>query len=469
MRTAACSVLAAALTASLAAAGCGSSAPPELPAAAFGQVDVSHAPGPQEEVSAAIDPNDDRVLLAGSNEGVENSMRFYQSTDGGARWSSALAPQLGLRGSWCAYGDPSLGIDGDGREYYAFLAAPFPCTTEGRGQIYVATRSGPGGTWSSPTTPVAPPAVRQDDDKPALAVDLDASSPHRGRAYVVWARQFGFEDRRLLVSHTDDHGATWSTPVRVSGVPAFPINSSVAVGADGTVYVAWDDVLQGKILVDRSEGGDAHFGPDREVAPYLVAVTRPDCGRRVLIPAQPTRCVGPATTLVVDRSGGRYDGRVYVTYAALAVRPAEDVFVAAFDSMLRRRIVGDRVVPRGARVNPPDGPRLADQFLPVAAVDQSNGVLWVCFYDTRRDPTRRHAVFSCTASSDGAEHWSRPRAAASRASDLSRPGLDELQYGEYAGLTVAHGLAHALWTDSRRRRTFGKEIYATVLRERDLR
>ena len=59
--------------------------------------------------------------------------------------------------------------------------------------------------------------------------------------------------------------------------------------------------------------------------------------------------------------------------------------------------------------------------------------------------------------------------AASQASDLSRPGRDDLQYGEYAGLAVAHGLAHALWTDSRRRRTFDKEIYTTVLRKRDLR
>ena len=87
----------------------------------------------------------------------------------------------------------------------------------------------------------------------------------------------------------------------------------------------------------------------------------------------------------------------------------------------------------------------------------------------RASPAAGATGGACTASSDGAEHWSGPRAAASRASDLSRPGLDELQYGEYAGLAVAHGLAHALWTDSRCRRTFGKEIYATVLRERDLR
>ncbi|HEX6700117.1 MAG TPA: sialidase family protein [Gaiellaceae bacterium] len=463
-----CAVTAAVVATAIAAAGCGSSGAPDLPARAFGQVDVSRAPGPQEEVAAAIDPRDDHILVAGSNEGLANAMRVYQSTDGGVRWSSALAPRLGLPKAWCPFGDPSLGIDAAGREYYAFLATPFECMLGGRGQIYVATRPGPHGAWTTPTAPVSPAGVAEDDDKPALAVDLAPGSPHRGRVYVVWARQIGPDDRQLLLSHSDDRGTTWTEPRRVSGIPALPINSSVAIGGDGTVYVAWDDVLQGKILLDRSTRGTDPFGPDREVAPYLL-VSKRGCGGRVPIPAQPTRCVGPSTTVVVDRSGGQFDGRVYVTYAALTETPAEDVFVAAFDRGLRRRVVGDRVVPRGARVNPPDGGRLSDQFLPVAAVDQSRGTLWVCFYDTRRDPTRRRAVFSCAISSDGAAHWSTARAAASRASDVSRDDTDELDYGEYAGLAVEHGLAHPFWTDSRRDRRLDKEIYTTVLRERDLR
>ena len=454
----------------LAAAGCGSRGASQPSSASLRQVDVSNAPGPQEEVAAVADPTDDRVLIAGSNEGADNAMRFYQSTDGGAHWSSALAPRLGLPArAWCALGDPSLGIDDGGREYYAFLASPVHCRFDAdRGQIYVATRSARGEAWSSPTAPIAPPGVEQNDDKPGLTVDLAPGSPHRGRVYVVWARQFGFEDRRLLISHSDDHGTTWAEPQRVSGIPAFPINSSVAVGGDGTVYVAWDDVLQGSVFVDRSAKGTAAFGRDRAVAPYLRIGPR-SCGGRVEIPAQDRRCVGPSTTVTVDRSGGRYEGRVYVTYAALTNTRAEDVFVAAFGSSLGRRIVGDRVVPSGVQVNLPDGPTLSDQFLPVAAVDQSSGALWVCFYDTRGDATRRRARFACTLSRDGAASWSKPRFVASRASDLTGATADSLQYGEYPGLAVAHGVAHALWTDSRRWRARDKEIFATAVRERDVR
>jgi hypothetical protein len=461
-------VLCTVAAAALAAAGCASSAPPALPAGAFEQVDVSRAPGAQEEVSAAMDPRDDRILVAGSNESDENAMRFYQSTDGGARWSSALAPRLGFPGTWCPFGDPSLAIDAAGREYYAFLASPSGCSDDDRGQIYVATRPGSHGSWTTPTAPVSPPGVVEDDDKPALAVDLAPASRHHGRVYVVWARQVGPDFRRLLISHSDDHGRNWTTPQSVSGIPARPINSSVAVGGDGSVYVAWDDVLQGRIFVDRSAGGSHAFGGDRVVAPYLL-VSKRSCGGRVVIPAQSTRCVGPSTTVVVDRSGGRFDGRVYVAYAALTTAPAEDVFVAAFDSTLRHRLVGDRVVPRGAQVNPRDGAGLSDQFLPVAAVDQARGVVWVCFYDTGAGPQRRRAVFSCAVSADGAEHWSKPRPVASRPSDVSRRDTDGLQYGEYAGLAVAHGLAHPLWTDARRKRSLDKEIFTTALRERDLR
>src|SRR5204862_3447980 len=140
------------------------------------------------------------------------AMRVYESTDGGVRWSSALAPRLGLPNAWCPFGDPSLGIDAAGREYYAFLATPFRCSAGGRGQIYVATRARPHGAWTRPTAPVSPAGVAEDDDKPALAVDLAPGSPHRGRVYVVWARQIGPDDRRLLLSHSDDRGTTWTAP-----------------------------------------------------------------------------------------------------------------------------------------------------------------------------------------------------------------------------------------------------------------
>jgi hypothetical protein len=92
----------------------------------------------------------------------------------------------------------------------------------------------------------------------------------------------------------------------------------------------------------------------------------------------------------------------------------------------------------------------------------------VCFYDTAADATRRTARYTCTASADGGATWAVPRAVASVASDETRKPAYSFQYGDYAGLAVAGGVAHPIWTDSRDLRVRGEEIYSTTLTPADL-
>jgi hypothetical protein len=151
-----------------------------------------------------------------------------------------------------------------------------------------------------------------------------------------------------------------------------------------------------------------------------------------------------------------------VTFARTGANGAEDVFVSAFDGALQP-LAG---FPR--RVNRPDGPVRSDQFWPASAVDQATGALWVCFYDTRGDPRRVKTFYSCTASTDGGRSWSRAVRAASVASNerqaAAASGPYGGEYGDYEGLAVANGVAHPIWTDSRRLSTRAEEIYTTALR-----
>src|SRR5215469_6694842 len=55
-------------------------------------VDVSQAPYAQDEVSAAVDPTNPQILLAGSNDLQSTSVRVYGSGDGGSHWLSASLP-----------------------------------------------------------------------------------------------------------------------------------------------------------------------------------------------------------------------------------------------------------------------------------------------------------------------------------------------------------------------------------------
>jgi len=300
---------------------------------------------------------------------------------------------------------------------------------------------------------VAGPLSVGSNDKPTLAWDASPASPFRGRAYVAWSRIRTVTNTQLLAAHSDDGGATWTTPVQIESPALWPSDlfASLAVAPSGDLYVAWTNISHA-VFVARSSDGGGSFGPAATVQAdtffanvcYFLRISTP-------VPAQSRRCV-TTTPTVVARAGG-----VTVVYTA----PASDgrgldILARTYDPLLRPRS-------RTVRVNPPDGKTASDQFEPVAALDRRTNLIWVCFYDTKDDPTRDSVRFSCTASSDGVR-WRAPRAVASVRSNETRAPATRFQYGDYQGLAVGNdGVAHAIWTDSRDLRRRGEEIYTTAL------
>ncbi len=436
-----------------------------LPAArAQGQADVnvSRAPGAQSEPTIAVDPSNPQLLVGGSNSRLEGTMRVYGSTDGGRTWASdTLYPKPRGRQKTCA-SDPGVAIDLTGRQYYSFVRWA-PCEKEAP-RLFVASRPDSTAPWSSPVL-VAPLGTARVDDKPAIAVDVSPESAFANRVYVVWtrvARKGGFS---ILLSHSDDAGRRWSSPVQV-GRAGPPVSyASLAVARDGTVYVAWDDMENFWIRVARSTDGGSRFQPARKAASFSI-VPIPHCGAGIVIPAQRLTCVHPNPIVSVDRSTGPYSGRVYVTYTRTEFYGNQGTYITVFDSGLRRLSAGV-----GRYEGPPVAPRASgardDRFWPQSAVDSETGALWACFYDTRDDPDRKRATYSCTVSRDGGETWAEPLPAASVASDETQPKADPHEYGDYEGLAVAGGVAHPIWTDSRDLDVLGEEIYTTSLTEAD--
>jgi hypothetical protein len=448
------------------------------------EIDVSNLKGSQAEVEIAADPTNPNILFAASNSidlqslsSLGDLMRTYSSSDGGATWVVGAGPTpTPYKGrKRCNGGDPAPAIDAAGHQYLAFLATP--CLTLESvlqddnefdlARLEVAFRPDASSAWR--VSQVFPVRSKRFDDKPGIAIDRSASSPHLGRVYVTWTRitpppkGSGVPQAVAVISHSDDQGATWSKPVAVSDPAPAIWNTFVnpAVDASGNVYVSWLTTTR-QVKVDRSTDGGQTFGTDVLVG--VAAGVPGDLDSQCQqpgsfgIPAQGNRCITAAPSIQVDSRPGVTE-RVYVVFSHPdSAGRAQDVVVRAFDAAL---------TPVGAEVRVHAADLKRDEFLPASAVDDA-GRLWICFYDTGSDQSRRTARYSCTASADGGVTWATPIAVASVASNETKKPAIPFQYGDYEGLAVAGGVAHPIWTDGRNVASRGEEIYTRTLTPADL-
>jgi hypothetical protein len=414
------------------------------------QVDVSQQAGVQNEPTITASPRDPAVLLAASNDATWG-VDAFTSTDGGTTWTPSHP--LAEPGTDCALGDPGAAITDDGRELVSYLT--FPCASQSPdppSSVYVSSRAGPADSWEAV---LVADSSEADNDKPVLVWDDVAASPHHGRAYLVWDRYTHSTDR-LVVSHSDDGGRTWSVSHTVQGTSSRSGSDTVdglAVGPSGTVYLTWEDDANVAWVTRSTDGGQSFQAPVPVAATHMAfsaACEASTTGGSTAIPAQARRCVDTNASLAV------LSRRVVVVYTARGRRNQLGVYARTFNSMLKRRSA-----PVGIR--PPQRRLRSDQFMPVATADLHRRLVWACWYDTRGDPTRRSVLFTCSASRDG-RRWAKALPVASVRLDESRPPADDFQYGDYEGLTVGiDGVAHPVWTDSRDLAMLREEIYTTSL------
>jgi hypothetical protein len=407
--------------------------------------DVSRASGIQTEVAVAADPVAEGVLFGAANENLEPRIRVFSSTDSGRTWSSKAGPALDP--ATCAWGDPSVAIGPEGRQYVAFIEKS-SCSRGASLTPYlvVASRAAPGQEWT--VRRVAPPANEFGfDDKPAIAVARD------GRAYVAWSRLLKSNHQTTVVSSSTDGGKTWSKPQPVDPSLVQPQLVTVAAGAPGTLYVAGVD--GNGLWVGRSTDEGRTFAvkpagelPGSQAATCLVA-------GEFVVPQQARRCAGPNPTLSLG------ENRVYLTYGANGADETQDVGVAVFDASLKPLFRGP--------VGPTD--EKADQFWPASTVNSETGRLWACYYDTTGDSDRTQAWYVCTSSSNG-RTWTEPVRASGQSVD---PNIlwgdaivfgfgDNVGYGGYTGVAASGDAIHPLWIDSHdkgnQEEVFGSRIAA---------
>ncbi len=448
---------------------------------------INTTPGGIDDTTTQSEPHIaawGNVIVAGWNDANRESVPFHLRTaygyslDGGQTWFDAGAlpvnppppPELAL---FCSllpavcdaaagktWGDPVLAVDNAGNFYFATMAQ------DQSGSNYIGVAKGTAS--SSAVTFGIPVLVAGSDltvlqDKPWLAVDNGA---YNGRVYLCWTDE---SDRSLKFVRS-----TSTTPLQFG---AFQVLSSpgkgcnIGVGPSGEVYVTWISGMgtvarspnPGPVIhiVKSTDGGDT-FGTDVTVAKPPRSgddAASAACGYRAL--GGYVR-VADWPLIAVDRSGGQYNGTVYIAFNAAGATGADhaDVFVVRSPASLTTPQAGDPGVSWSAPIAINKAPAAVegadptnnDNWMPAMAV-ASNGTVAVSFYDRRLNPANTSIDVYKAMSIDRASTWKNERV--TTASFGVPPLLPNFNgftancyMGDYNGLTAVGTDFHLVWGDN---------------------
>ena len=409
-------------------------------------VNVSNECGPQSETFIAM--RDKYTLAAGSNEIFRLPMRGYSSTNGGTTWTGTdlpLPPAIGANG--IDFGsDPSLAWDSKGTLFYSYIVVFFGHGNGINGTEMAVSRSIDNGNTWTPTYFSFSGGSNHFNDKPMITADRNQDSQFRDHVYVAWDAASGGSATGggVLVASSSDGGKSFGI-VRVDDPhgPGRSIGAVPFTGPKGELYVAWNDYAANTIAFTRSIDGGATFSG-------RTVISRKTLAFDVAVPAESFRSALVYPACDADRSGGKYNGRLYCSWLDAGAE-GTDIFLSSSDDS---GATWSAAKPVGDRLGFP-----VDRFDHWLAVDNKTGDVVVSFYDTRNDTTgqRYQTDTYLTRSKDGGATFGPDiRVSSESSNEHDCNGIFPCsainygnQQGDYEGVATYDGAAHPIWTDSR--------------------
>lgn len=421
----------------------------------------------QNETAIAINPTDGKNIIVGANDYRSfNTLWYFTSTDGGFTWKSQELP---VDQALAFATDPSVGFGPDGVGYYtngrlAHGGSPYPLNDV---VTYKSTTKGL--SWDAPvrvffdSDNVASASTLA--DKYYLAVAPTAPGPLPPKLYVAWA-EYENEKSRIVISRSQDGGATWSPRVGLTAFGKFqaPI-PTVATG--GEVYVAFIDLdtTKREILFAKSTDGAQTFTTPKKIANYnhLGPLHPPNSPHPHPIIKGHLR-VNSFPSIAIDHSFKHFN-RIYTTWAGKGQDGKHHIYLSKSDDF---GATWSEALP----IENDKSALMTDKFFPWVAVDPTNGDVGVCFYDSRLDaPANQMTDLFLGISEDGGETFSVQRISdrsfnpSVSASVDSTASVDTLSFfGDYNGLAAFNGMWYPVWTDSRE--GYDQDIYIGIVNPR---
>jgi hypothetical protein len=464
----------------------------------------------QAEETILLNPLNERNIIAGQNDSRIgfNHCGYDWSFDGGHRWGDQVPPfwQFVLLDGHTAdaCSDPTLAWDSRGNAYSGGIL--FDVSSGANAVIAMKSNAGNGGAfYHSPNpaggfqeyrdTPVG--VIANDDgtvvanDKELMTADSNPSSPKRDNVYMTWTR-FTLTPPNtvhspIYFSQSTNGGATWSTPIVISGSSAsfctFPTpplcnddqGSHPTVGPDGTIYVSFGNgntpgVGINQVLLVKCPANLDCSVPASWTAPTRVGdlidnhPTGPSAagcppGRQCL---PPNGYRVPEFTSISNSVDN--DGKLYVVWsdfrnggppctgpASTASPPCDnDVFYAY-------SLNGGATWSATRNITPASRFGANAQWQPWSEVTTDGSRLWVAYYDRHYGDCETTGCNDITAAEIRNPATPNPSIDYDRVTTASMPNLTPANNPVQAGFlgdymwvdTDSHGDAHIVWADTR--------------------
>jgi hypothetical protein len=398
---------------------------------------------PEAEEHIAVDPNNFKNVVAMISDfslrGGFNTSKFAFSKNDGSTWTQHFVPLSGgfpvtADGHiWQANSDPVVAIDKLGNVYLANLYLQVNnagnVTNDGYYVCVATLASGPSFTQAgchAVRTSLKPSANLE--DKEWIATDNSASSCS-GNVYASWTHFVDNTTDKIFFSRSTNHGGTWSAPLHIDSAAQDGAvqGSQVAVGPDGSVYVAYElftgTGATGRQFIAKSTNCGMTFGAPVAASP----------GFNNLNFASPYR----------DNS-----------FPALAVNPASGFIYLVYTDQpttnSRTRLVVSTTA-GGLTFGTPktvNDSSKGQRLMPAVAADK-NGVVHISWFDTRNfAKVTSLDIFATYTKDNGVNFAHNVRVTASPI--VASAAGDFI--GDYSGIAArpngTTGLAHPVWTSA---------------------
>jgi hypothetical protein len=375
------------------------------------------------EVTVEINPANGMQAIAGSNN--NGGQEMYYSTDGGQNWTI----QGTLPNTCC---DPTVDWKSDGTVAYVAALS---------GTIGVSFwRSFDGGqTWVDRVD-----LTGGGSDKEFIHVDRSPTSPFQDSIYLTY-----HNGNTMQFARSTNGGASFD----IRAFPAAPsgIGSDITTTSNGDIYYVYGAFGTQTIELLKSADGGTTFDPAFTITPTSGSFDWP-------IPAMETRRAWIYAAADSDRSGGPFDGSVYMAFTDTT--GPESGTAADNHTIIEVWYSRDG----GATWNVSNPHSMADtndvdRFNQWIKVDEAGNV-HVVFYDTRHSVNRTGVDLYYNVSTDGGVTWGVPQRVTS---ETSANLTDGQEWGDYNGLSILVDQMLSTWTDNRDGPPNMKDVYVAVM------